>query len=765
MFSKNNISKAGALVAFLLLCSAAFAQNRDAIRGRIEAAMDENKVVGMSVAVVKDGQIVFSDAYGKKDLQTGEPLTTNDIYRIASISKSFSGASIMQLMEQGKVKLSDDVSDIIGFEVRNPRYPDIPITVGMLLSHTSSMLDAGLPYNNLDAINPAITSEKDRMVYWAEYAPGTGYKYCNRALNLTGCLIEKLSGERFDNYVRQHILLPLGIENAGFNIDSLDASTFASIYSYNESTGAYARSEQAYARRCDTLIALGKYRLGYDAADFSPTGGMKISAENLAKWMMVFMNHGVGQNGAKIMTPESVATMMHPHFKIKDIREYCLTLNTQPYLVDGYTLVGHTGGAYGLESAMYFDPRGNWGITVICASSKGATTEMGVSCAFRDPINILFDEVVKSPEMKAAEAKADHIREHLEQMRRDANVPAMAVAVVKGNEIIYQEAVGVRDLATQKPLEKDDIFRLASLSKSFTGASMMQMVEQGKVKLSDDVSKIVGFKVRNPRYPKNKITVAMLLSHTSGIIDGGLPYGSLDYLNPKTADKETLMKVYGDWRPGEKYKYSNRGLNLAGTVLEIVSGERFDEYVRHHILLPQGMYNAGYNVDTLINSKIVTLYNWNSKTKRMAAQPKAYDRSTAAALLPDQYRFGYDTPGWSPTGGMKMAVGNLAHWVITLKNGGLAANGNRIISEESYKQMTTKQVPEETKTNYGYTLCCGKSIINHSGSAHGLKSFMQWYRDRDDYGFAVICSGHDADHTDIARDVVNYLRTEFKKAK
>lgn len=203
MFSKNNISKAGALVAFLLLCSAAFAQNRDAIRGRIEAAMDENKVVGMSVAVVKDGQIVFSDAYGKKDLQTGEPLTTNDIYRIASISKSFSGASIMQLMEQGKVKLSDDVSDIIGFEVRNPRYPDIPITVGMLLSHTSSMLDAGLPYNNLDAINPAITSEKDRMVYWAEYAPGTGYKYCNRALNLTGCLIEKLSGERFDNYVRQ----------------------------------------------------------------------------------------------------------------------------------------------------------------------------------------------------------------------------------------------------------------------------------------------------------------------------------------------------------------------------------------------------------------------------------------------------------------------------------------------------------------------------------------------------------------------------------
>jgi len=765
MFSKNNFSKAGALAAFLLLCSAAFAQNRDAIRARMEAAMADNKVAGMSVAVVKDGKIVFSEAYGKKNLATGEALSTNDIYRIASISKSFSGASIMQLMEQGKVKLSDDVSNIIGFEVRNPRFPDIPITVGMLLSHTSSILDAGKPYNSLDALNPAITSKEERMQYWAEYAPGTGYKYCNRALNLTGCLIEKLSGERFDNYVRQHILLPLGIENAGFNVDSLDASTFAEIYSYDTITGAYSRSEQAYAHRCDTLIGQGKYRLGYDAADFSPTGGMKISAENLAKWMMVFMNHGTGQNGAKIMTPESVATMMHPHFKIKNIREYCLTLNTQPYLVDGYTLVGHTGGAYGLESAMYFDPRSNWGITVICASSRGATTEMGVSCSFRDPINILFEEVVKSPEMKAAEAKADRIREHLEQMRSEAGVPALAVAVVKGSEIVYQDVLGVRDIATQEPLEKDDIFRIASISKSFTGASIMQLVEQGKISLDEDVSKIVGFKVRNPRYPKTKITVAMLLSHTSSIVDGSLSYGTLDFLNPKISDDATLMKVYGDWRPGDNYKYSNRGLNLAGTVLEIKSGERFDEYVRHHILLPQGMYNAGYNVDTLINSKIVTLYKWNAKTERMAAQPDAYSREKAAALLPDNYRFGYDTPGWSPTGGLKTSIGNLAHWVITLKNGGLAANGNRIISEESYGQMTTRQVPNEVTTNYGYTLCCGKSIINHSGSANGLKSFMQWYRDRDDYGFAVICSGHDAEHSGIASDIVKYLRTEFKKEK
>lgn len=763
MFSKNSFIKIGTLAAFLFLCAVATAQDRAAIRGRMEAAMEENKVAGMSVAVVKDGQIVFSEAYGKKNLNTGEALSTNDIYRIASISKSFSGASIMQLMEQGKVRLSDDVSDIIGFEVRNPRFPDIPITVGMLLSHTSGMLDAGRPYNNLDALNPAITSEKDRMVYWADYAPGTGYKYCNRALNLTGCLIEKLSGERFDNYVRRHILLPLGIENAGFNVDSLDASTFAGIYAYNSASDSFSCSEQAYAHRCDTLIGLGKYRLGYDAADFSPTGGMKISAENLARWMMVFMNHGVGQNGVRIMSPESVATMMHPRFKIKDMREYCLTLNTQPYLVDGYTLVGHTGGAYGLESAMYFDPRSNWGITVICASSKEATTPQGVSCAFRDPINILFDEVVKSPEMRAAEAKADRIHEHLEKMRSEADVPALAVAVVKGNEIIYQEALGVRDLATMEPLEKDDIFRLASVSKSFTGASMMQLVEQRKVDLNEDVSKIVGFKVRNPRYPKAVITVGMLLSHTSSIVDGNLEYGSLDRLNPKTSDKETLMKVYGDWRPGERYKYSNRGLNLAGTVLEIKSGERFDEYVRNHILLPQGMYNAGYNVDTLISSKIVTLYKWNARTHRMAAQPKAYDRSVAAALLPDRYRFGYDTPGWSPTGGMKMAVGNLAHWVITLKNGGLAANGNRIISEESYRDMTTRHVPDDCKTNYGYTLCCGKSIINHSGSAHGLKSFMQWYRDSDDYGFAVICSGHDAEHTDIARDIINYLRREFKK--
>ena len=395
MFSRNNFSKAGALAAFLLLSCAAVAQESEAIRSRIEASMEKNKVVGMSVAVVKDGQIVFSQAYGKKNLESGEMLSTTDVYRIASISKSFSGASMMQLIEQGKVKLSDDVSDIIGFEVRNPRFPDIPITVEMLLSHSSGLLDAGRPYNNLDAINPAITSEEDRMVYWAEYAPGKGYKYCNRALNLTGCLIEKLSGERFDNYIRQHILLPLGIENAGFNVDSLDASTFADIYSYSKKKGTYTLSKKAYAHHADTLIGLGKYRLGYDAADFSPTGGMKISAENLAKWMYVFMNHGIGFNGKRILSKESVAQMERPRIAINDFREYCLTLNNQPCLVDGHTLIGHTGGAYGLESAMYFDPVENWGITVICSSSDASKTDKKVSNCFRDPINILYEEIVK----------------------------------------------------------------------------------------------------------------------------------------------------------------------------------------------------------------------------------------------------------------------------------------------------------------------------------------------------------------------------------
>lgn len=104
--------------------------------------MKKFDVVGFSVAVVKKGEIVYKHSFGLKDVESNTALTENSLFRIASISKSFSATSIMQLVEAGKLSLDDDFSKLVGFKVRNPKYPEKVITLKMVLSHTSSLNDS-----------------------------------------------------------------------------------------------------------------------------------------------------------------------------------------------------------------------------------------------------------------------------------------------------------------------------------------------------------------------------------------------------------------------------------------------------------------------------------------------------------------------------------------------------------------------------------------------------------------------------------------------
>ena len=143
---------------FVLMAGAVFADTVSvaALDAKIRGMMDENMTVGMSVVVVKGDKVVYQQAFGYRDKDTREPLDVNDIFRIASISKSFSGMSVMQLVEAGKMSLDDDVNGILGMDIRNPRYPDIPVTIKMLLSHTSGMSDGG-GYHDLSYVDKTKT--------------------------------------------------------------------------------------------------------------------------------------------------------------------------------------------------------------------------------------------------------------------------------------------------------------------------------------------------------------------------------------------------------------------------------------------------------------------------------------------------------------------------------------------------------------------------------------------------------------------------------
>ena len=345
-------------LALMAVLMAACTQNPEkAFEKDIEAYRKEVGNVGMAVAVVKGGEIVYHNQFGVKNLETQEPIAEDDLFRIASISKSFSATSIMQLKEQGLVSLDTDVSELAGFPIRNPKYPETVITLEMLLFHTSSLNDSE-GYFTLDVINPA-TNPKWQNCY-NDYAPGEGYEYCNLNFNLVGTFIEKLSGERFDQYVVNHVLKPLGIYG-GYCVDSLDRSKFVSLYNYID--GKYVEEPDAYEPRSERIAA---YKFGYDTPVFSPTGGMKISACDLARYMMMHMGWGTAPDGTKIIEEEDSRSMQTERSAPE---HYGLALEHCFDRIPGVELVGHTGSAYGLRSAMFWAVDRSFGLVCISSGS------------------------------------------------------------------------------------------------------------------------------------------------------------------------------------------------------------------------------------------------------------------------------------------------------------------------------------------------------------------------------------------------------------
>ena len=371
------------LLLFTALSSSAQFTKVDA---DVKQIMKEQDIVGMSFAVVKGGEIIYANSFGQKNMESNTPLTNGDIFRIASISKSFSATSIMQLVEARKISLDDDFGKLVGFRIRNPNFPEQVITLRMVMSHTSSINDSQ-GYFNLDVINP------DKNPDWAKsyntYAPGSDYQYCNLNYNMVGSVVERVSGERFDNYVKNHVLTPLGLYG-GYNVDSLDKGRFTTLYDYDEKNKKYLPSPQAYVSRSEDI---SKYIMGYSTPIFSPTGGMKISATDLAKYMIMHM-HGGKANGTRIISKKSSKAMQT---KIANVENYGLALGTNlEDIIPGEKMTGHTGSAYGLYSIMFFNPKEDFGFVVILnGSSTAGKYTKGLRTIMYSTINSLYDNLIK----------------------------------------------------------------------------------------------------------------------------------------------------------------------------------------------------------------------------------------------------------------------------------------------------------------------------------------------------------------------------------
>ncbi len=204
---------------------------------------------------------------------------------------------------------------------------------------------------------------------------------------------------------------------------------------------------------------------------------------------------------------------------------------------------------------------------------------------------------------------SSRIDELIHQEMNRTYIPAIAVSVISSGKVIYINAMGLSDIENQKPATVDTPFHIASVSKTVTSMAIFHLIQNGKIKLNDDINEHLPFTVINPHHPKDKITISELLNHLSGILDNEdfyLPFWSTPNGDPKNNLgiflKEYLLqggKYYSNhhFESANKYKvydYSNTGYALLGLIIEQASGEKFENYLMNNIFKPMKMNDSSF---------------------------------------------------------------------------------------------------------------------------------------------------------------------------
>lgn len=323
-------------------------------------------------------------AEGLADPAARRLVTPNDPVRIASVSKLVVAIGVMKLVERRRLDLDADVSDALGYTVEPPGRPSAPVTLRMLLSHTSGLRDHDDQY----AI-PLGERLEDvlRSPHSWDFAhpPASGYfTYANLNYPVIASAMERVTGERFDIWVRREVLEPLKLD-ACFNWPTCGDAAVARAVVLTQDGKAIRDDLGGKRPDCPVFVRegsacdLGSWRAGENGALFSPQGGLRVSARGLARIGRMLLNRGE-LDGVRILSPASVAELLRPQWRFNgrngDTEDgfYCsYGLASQQIGTraagcnddaagDGVVRIGHAGEAYGLRSGLWIDPASGSGI-------------------------------------------------------------------------------------------------------------------------------------------------------------------------------------------------------------------------------------------------------------------------------------------------------------------------------------------------------------------------------------------------------------------
>jgi CubicO group peptidase (beta-lactamase class C family) len=342
-------------------------------------------VASVRVAFDRDG-VTAIDARGVADLASGRRASAGDPVRVASISKLVTAIGVMRLVEAGKLDLDADVSPLLGWRLRNPAFPDAPITLRLLLSHRASLTDAA-GYYAVPLGDELAAILDDPRAWDPAHAPGTFFRYANLDFPLVASIMERATGERFDLLMQRLVLRPLGIEGC-FNWAACSEATAARTVVLYDAGHKPVRDDN-HGRKPDCAVNpstdgdcdLSRWRAGRNGALFSPQGGLRISANGLARIGRLLLGDGM-LDGMHLLDPASVRTLIGPEWTYAGdngltaeeddsgqagsgmLCRYGLAVQTlatpstgcrDDLFGDGVARVGHAGSAYGLLSGLWVD--------------------------------------------------------------------------------------------------------------------------------------------------------------------------------------------------------------------------------------------------------------------------------------------------------------------------------------------------------------------------------------------------------------------------
>lgn len=314
------------------------------------------------------------------------------------------------------------------------------------------------------------------------------------------------------------------------------------------------------------------------------------------------------------------------------------------------------------------------------------------------------------------EELASRVDRLVENAMRESQTPAISVGIEKGGEIVLARGYGLSDVENSVKATENTVYRIGSVTKQFTAAAILLLVEDGKLSLDDDLSSLL------PDYPTHgeRITVDQLLNHTNGI-KGYTEMPEFWKRGREDLDHEAMMELFGEapleFAPGERWQYSNSAYYLLGVIIENRSEKSYTDFLRERIFEPLGLEQSWY----LDNTPIVP---------NRAAGYEVRD-SEVVNDDPLSMRLPYSA------GSLGSSVVDLLAWQRALRDG-------RLLQPESYRRMITPgHLNDGDALTYGYGLSVGsmqgRRKIGHGGGINGFRSQISWYPD-DDVAVVVLCN-------------------------